>query len=91
MTIAFEIPDVGERHLVSIGNGVMLHESGVRDAADATVVIPRRALLGLVGGAVKAADLIAAGQLEVKGDPAALQRFMGLFQPPKPDFPLVAP
>ena len=91
MTIAFEIPDAKERHLVSIGNGVMLHEEGVRDAAEATLVIPRRALLGLVGGQVKAPDLMQAGQMQVKGDPAALQRFMGLFQPPKPDFPLVSP
>ena len=91
LTIAFEIPDAGERHLVSIGNGVMLHEAGVADAAQATLVVPRRALIGLIGGAVKAPDLIAAGQLEIKGDLDVLQRFMGLFQPPKADFPLVAP
>ena len=91
MTIAFEIPDAKERHLVTIGNGVMLHEKGVTDPAQATLVVPRRALIGLIGGAVKAPDLIAAGQLEIKGDLAVLQRFMTLFQPPKPDFPLVAP
>jgi alkyl sulfatase BDS1-like metallo-beta-lactamase superfamily hydrolase len=91
MTIAFEIPDSGERHLVSIGNGVMLHEQGVGDPAQATLVVPRRALIGLVGGAVKAPDLMASGQLRFSGDPAVLQRFMGLFQPPRADFPLVAP
>ncbi len=91
MTIAFEIPDAKERHLVTIGNGVMLHENGVTDAAQATLVVPRRALIGLIGGAVKAPELMAAGQLAIKGDLAVLQRFMGLFQPPKPDFPLVAP
>jgi alkyl sulfatase BDS1-like metallo-beta-lactamase superfamily hydrolase len=91
MTIAFEIPDTKERHLVSIGNGVMLHEKGVTDPAQATLVVPRRALIGLIGGAVKAPELMAAGQLTIKGDLAVLQRFMGLFQPPKPDFPLVAP
>jgi alkyl sulfatase BDS1-like metallo-beta-lactamase superfamily hydrolase len=91
MTIAFEIPDAKERHLVTIGNGVMLHEKGVTDPAQATLVVPRRALIGLIGGAVKAPDLMAAGQLAIKGDLAVLQRFMALFQPPKPDFPLVAP
>ncbi len=91
LTIAFEIPEARERHLVTIGNGVMLHEQGVDDAAQATLVVPRRALIGLIGGAVKAPDLMAAGQLRISGDLAALQRFMGLFQPPKPDFPLVAP
>lgn len=91
MTIAFEIPDVKERHLVTIGNGVMLHEKGVTDPAQATLVVPRRALIGLIGGAVKAPDLIAAGQLDIQGDLAVLQRFMTLFQPPKADFALVAP
>ena len=91
MTIAFEIPDAKERHLVTIGNGVMLHEKGVTNPAQATLVVPRRALIGLIGGAVKAPELMAAGQLAIKGDLAVLQRFMGLFQPPKPDFPLVAP
>jgi alkyl sulfatase BDS1-like metallo-beta-lactamase superfamily hydrolase len=91
MTIAFEIPDAKERHLVTVGNGVMLHEQGAADAAQATLVVPRRALIGLIGGAVKAPDLMAAGQLQVRGDLAVLQRFMGLFQPPKGDFPLVAP
>ncbi|OYQ31319.1 alkyl/aryl-sulfatase [Sandarakinorhabdus cyanobacteriorum] len=91
MTIAFEIPDARERHLVTIGNGVMLHEKGVDDAAQATLVVPRRALIGLIGGAVKAPELMAAGQLQIKGDLAVLQRFMTLFQPPRPDFPLVAP
>jgi alkyl sulfatase BDS1-like metallo-beta-lactamase superfamily hydrolase len=91
MTIAFEIPDTKERHLVTIGNGVMLHEVGVTDPAQATLVIPRRALIAMVGGAVKAPELMAAGQLGVTGDLAVLQRFMGLFQPPKADFPLVSP
>jgi alkyl sulfatase BDS1-like metallo-beta-lactamase superfamily hydrolase len=91
MTIAFEISDTKERHLATIGNGVMLHEKGVADPAQATLALPRRALIGLVSGAVKAPELMAAGQLEVKGDLAVLQRFMGLFQPPKANFPLVSP
>ncbi|WP_353198056.1 alkyl sulfatase dimerization domain-containing protein [Sandarakinorhabdus sp.] len=91
MTIAFEIPDTKERHLVTVGNGVMLHELASTDAAQATLVVPRRALIGLIGGAVKAPDLMAAGQLQIKGDLAVIQRFMTLFQPPKGDFPLVAP
>ncbi|MFZ4382807.1 MAG: alkyl/aryl-sulfatase, partial [Sandarakinorhabdus sp.] len=68
MTLAFEIPDAKERHLVTVGNGVMLHELGAADAAQATLVVPRRALIGLIGGAVKAPDLMAAGQLQVRGD-----------------------
>lgn len=91
MTIAFVIPDTKERHLVSIGNGVMLHESGVADAADATLTIARGDLIALIGGQTKAGDLLQAGKLDVGGDLAAVQRFMTLFQPPKVDFPLVSP
>ena len=42
-TVAFVIPDTQERHLVTIANGVMIHESGVADPADATLTVPRLA------------------------------------------------
>ena len=90
-TIAFVIPDAGERHLVSIGNGVMIHESGVADAADATLTVPRLALIALVGGRVKALDLLQQGKLQIAGDPATLQRFLAVFEPPRASFPLVTP
>ncbi len=90
-TVAFEIPDAKERHLVSIANGVMIHEAGVADKADATLIVPRLALIGMIGGQLKALDLIKAGSLKISGDPAVLQRFLGLFQPPRPTFPLVTP
>lgn len=90
-TVAFVIPESNERHLVSVGNGVMLHEQGVTDAADATLVTPRLALLGMVGGQVKAIDLLQAGTIRIEGDPTVLQRFLGLFEPPPSGFPLVTP
>ena len=90
-TVAFEIPDARERHLVTIGNGVMLHELGATDAADATLVVPRLALIGMVAGQVKAIDLLQAGKISIAGDPAVLQRFLGLFEPPRTGFPLVTP
>jgi alkyl sulfatase BDS1-like metallo-beta-lactamase superfamily hydrolase len=90
-TVAFVIPDAGERHLVTISNGVMLHELGVTDAADATLVVPRLALIGMVGGQLKPVDLLQAGTLKIEGDPAVLQRFLTLFEPPRPGFPLVTP
>lgn len=90
-TIAFVIPDTGELHLVSIGNGVMVHELGANEAADATLVTPRRALIGMVGGQVKAIDLVQAGTIRTECNPAMLQRFLGLFEPPRPGFPLVTP
>jgi alkyl sulfatase BDS1-like metallo-beta-lactamase superfamily hydrolase len=90
-TIAFVIPDMNERHLVTIANGVMLHERGVTDKADATLVAPRLALIAMVGGRAKALDLLQAGTISIAGDPAALQRFLGLFEPPRAGFALVTP
>ncbi|KPF74675.1 alkyl sulfatase [alpha proteobacterium AAP81b] len=90
-TIAFVIPDAGERHLATIGNGVMLHEQGVDDKADATLTAPRLALIALIGGQAKAIELIQAGTLKVDGDIAVLQRLTTLFGRPRDNFPLVTP
>lgn len=90
-TVAFVIPDANERHLVTVSNGVMIHEQGATDTADATLEVPRLALIGMVGGQVKAVDLLQAGKIKIAGDPAVLQRFLGLFEPPRAGFPLVTP
>jgi alkyl sulfatase BDS1-like metallo-beta-lactamase superfamily hydrolase len=90
-TLALDIKDAGERHLLSIGNGVMLHEAGVTDKADATIHITRTGFLSLIGGKAKAPELIGSGALTVEGDITAIQRFTGLFEPPAPTFPLVTP
>ena len=90
-TVAFVIPDARERHLVTIANGVMVHEKGATDPADATLTVPRLALIAMVGGQAKAMVLIDKGTLKIEGDPLVLQRFLGLFQPPRAHFPLVTP
>ena len=90
-TVAFVIPDMKERHFVTVANGVMIHELGVSDKADATLVAPRLALVAMVGGRAKAIDLMQAGTISIEGDPAVLQRFLGLFEPPRAGFPLVTP
>lgn len=89
--IAFVFPETGKRHLISIANGVMFHETGVTDLADATLVTPRRAAIGMVGGRLKAVDLLANGIMRTEGGPAMLKHFREIFEPPRPDFPLVTP
>ncbi|MDX2234729.1 MAG: alkyl sulfatase dimerization domain-containing protein, partial [Hyphomonadaceae bacterium] len=44
-TIALVFPERSERHLVTVRNGVLIHEAGVTDAADATVTMPRAVFL----------------------------------------------
>ena len=89
--VAFVIPDANERHLVTVANGVMVHELGADDAADATLTVPRLALIAMVGGRAKAVDLMQAGTLKIEGNPAVLQRFLTLFEPPHAGFPLMTP
>jgi alkyl sulfatase BDS1-like metallo-beta-lactamase superfamily hydrolase len=90
-TVAFVIPDARERYFVRVENGVMTSEKGADDAADATVTVPRLALLGMVSGQVKAMDLLDKGTLTIDGNPLALQRFLTIFEPPRAGFPLVTP
>jgi alkyl sulfatase BDS1-like metallo-beta-lactamase superfamily hydrolase len=90
-TIAFVIPDTNERYLVTVSNGVMTAEKGVPDDADATLRVPRLALLGMISGQLKAIDLVEAGTLTVEGNPQVVQRFLTIFEPPRANFPLVTP
>jgi alkyl sulfatase BDS1-like metallo-beta-lactamase superfamily hydrolase len=90
-TVAFVIPDTKERYFVRVENGVMTSEKGVDDAADATLNVPRLALLGMISGQVKALDLLDNGTMTIDGNPLVLQRFLTIFEPPRPGFPLVTP
>lgn len=89
--VAFVIPDMKERHLVTVANGVMIHELNVPDKADATLTLTRLALIAMVGNQIKAMDLLQQGKLKVEGDPAVLQRLFGIFEAPRATFPLVTP
>jgi alkyl sulfatase BDS1-like metallo-beta-lactamase superfamily hydrolase len=85
--IAFVFPERGERHLVSIRNGVLIHETDVADGADATVTMPRAAFLqALLTGTPPPA-----GAVRIEGDAGAMPRFTALFDTPDPDFPIVTP
>lgn len=89
-TIAFIIPDTNERHLVTLANGVMLHEPS--DApADASLTAPRLAFIALLSGQRRAPELIANGALGISGDPGALQRLVAALAPPAARFPIVTP
>lgn len=85
-TLALNLPDVDERHLITIRNGVMVHEQGVSDAADVTVTMPRAAfLMALAGAGAKGP------QPKVQGKAELLPLFLGLFEAPPAGFPIVTP
>lgn len=87
-TLRIAFPDSGEAELITVRNGVMIHEAGVEAPADATVTVARRAFLGLLAGKAKAPELVQAGTLKIAGDPAAVARFVGLFEAPPRTFPI---
>ena len=85
-TLALNLPDVKERHFISIRNGVMVHEQGVADAADVTVTMPRAGfLMALAGAGAGGPKPVVEGKAEL------LPLFLGLFEAPPSDFPIVTP
>lgn len=85
-TVALNFPDTGERHLVTVRNGVMVHEQGVADAADVSVTMPRAAFLMTLAGAGGKGPAP-----RVEGRAELLPLFLGLFEAPPTDFPIVTP
>ena len=90
--VNIELTDRGETHLVTVGNGVLIHEAGVRDAAAAaTVRMKRPELLMTLLAGVPAAARIDSGDIEVQGDRTAYEALAGLIEPIVANFPVVTP
>jgi len=85
LLINFVFPDRKETVAVSLRNGVIIHEEGVRhNAPAATVTMPRAAFLGV---------MLAGMALEPKidGDADAWTAFRTLFETPPTNFNIVTP
>ncbi len=88
----WEFTDTGERHVLSLSNGVLIHSPNRQDPeADATVVVERSALNELFAGLAPMAELAQAGRLRVEGNGAALGELLGLLDQPAPSFAIVTP
>ena len=85
-TLALVFPDVRDRHYITVRTGVMVHEAGVADAADVSITLPRAAFLRLLAGAGPLAE-----PPLIEGQTELLPVFMGLFETPPTDFPIVTP
>ena len=90
--INIELTDRNEKHLITVGNGVLVHESGIHDAgAGATVRMIRPQLLMTLLAGMPAAALIASGDIAITGDATLYEALTGLIEPVVQNFPVVTP
>ncbi len=90
--IVLELTDRDEKHLITVENGVLIHEAGVSDPdAGATVRFARPALLMTLFAGVPAAGLVASGAIAIAGDAALYDALIGLIDPIVQNFPVVTP
>jgi alkyl sulfatase BDS1-like metallo-beta-lactamase superfamily hydrolase len=92
LTIAWQVTDPDERHLLELENAVLTHrpDRGDREA-EATLIVERSALNELLIGAADLADLAQGGRLRVEGDGMKLGELLGLLDDPDPGFAIVTP
>lgn len=92
MTVAWQVTEPDERHLLTLENAVLHHRSDHGDAkADATLTIERGALNEMLGGEADLAALAESGRLRVEGDGVKLGELLGLLEEPNPGFAIVTP
>lgn len=90
--INVELTDRNERHLLTVENGVLIHEAGISDAkAEATVRMKRPELLMTLLAGVPAGPRIASGEIEIKGEASVYEVLTGLIEPVASNFPVVTP
>jgi alkyl sulfatase BDS1-like metallo-beta-lactamase superfamily hydrolase len=90
--INIHLTDRGERHLLTVGDGVLIHEEGIEEPeAELTLALPRPAFLGGLLLGVSLEPLLASGAATAKGDPDLFARLAAAIEPLKPNFPIVTP
>ncbi|MBV9541794.1 MAG: MBL fold metallo-hydrolase, partial [Alphaproteobacteria bacterium] len=86
------LSDRNESHLLTVGNGVLVHEQGISDpAAGLTVTMKRPNLLMTLLAGIPVAPGVASGDIVMKGDASLYDALTGLIEPIVPNFPIVTP
>jgi len=90
--IVIEITDRREAILISVANGVLIHESGIRDPqAGATLWMTRPLFVATLFGRQSYEPLIQSGDIKVEGDAALYCALVDLIEPVEPNFAIVTP
>jgi alkyl sulfatase BDS1-like metallo-beta-lactamase superfamily hydrolase len=86
------LSDVNEKHLLTVENGVLIHEEGIVDGkADATATMKRSDLLETLLAGVPLTLKTATGAVKVTGKSDAYAELVGLIDPTQPNFNVVTP
>jgi alkyl sulfatase BDS1-like metallo-beta-lactamase superfamily hydrolase len=87
-----ELTDRKETHLITVGNGVLIHEEGVSDPkAGVTVRMKRPDLLMTLFVGMPFQSRVESGDIAIKGDASLYAALVGLIEPLAPNFPIVTP
>ncbi len=87
-----ELSDRNETHLITVANGVLIHEEGVSDQkAGATVRMKRPDLLMTLFVRMPFQPRVESGDIVIKGDAKLYAAFVGLIEPLAANFPIVTP
>ncbi len=86
------LSDVNETHLITVENGVMIHEEGIKDdKADATATMKRSDMLETLLGGVPLTVKTATGAIKVTGNSGLYGELVALIDPTQPNFNVVTP
>jgi alkyl sulfatase BDS1-like metallo-beta-lactamase superfamily hydrolase len=92
LAINLLLSDTNEKHLISVANSVLIHETDVSDEnADATVTLRREDLIETLLAAVPVGLKTATGAIAVEGDANAYAELVALIDPVDANFPVVVP
>ncbi len=90
--INIRLTDRNETHLITVGNGVLIHEAGIADStAGATVSMKRPDLLMTLFAGVPVSARVESGDVKIEGDAALYDALVGLIEPVVQNFPVVSP
>ena len=90
--IAIGLTDRGETHLLTIGNGVLVHEQGVSDPkAELSLKMKRPDLLMSLFAGMPLAPRIESGDVKAVGDVSLYAALVEMIEPLSLNFPIVTP
>ncbi|SDR95898.1 Alkyl sulfatase BDS1, metallo-beta-lactamase superfamily [Paraoerskovia marina] len=77
-TFAVVLPDIDEKYVLELGNGVLNHRPGTSDDVQATLTFDRSVLDAVVLGTTDIPDAVENGDVQVDGDITAVREFVAL-------------